>query len=210
MHQKYMKHFGNDESLFKRGKNLLSYEMSLEMTKRLLLEERKRIQDNPEKPLCIIQLEGAYDWETTVEWNGQHKHLKFAGYIDRVDRLGDQYRVIDYKTGVVSESDLLFKTPKEDGLKIDAFSGCKFSLQLTLYCLFFRKRFGFLPADAQIISLINPGSPYSLKVEKSDSPIPDVTAIFGDFLEEFLTEIYDVNVPFAHAEKSMYCAYCVS
>jgi ATP-dependent helicase/nuclease subunit B len=210
MHQKYMAHFGNDESLFQRGKNLLSYEMSLEMTKRLLLEERKRIQDNAEKPLCIIQLEGAYDWETTVEWNGQTKHLRFSGYIDRVDRLGDEYRVIDYKTGVVSESDLMFKSPKEDGLKMDAFRGCKFSLQLTLYCLFFRKRFGFFPADAQIISLINPGSPYSLKVEKSETPIPDVTTLFNGFLKEFLTELYQVDVPFAHAEKSMYCAYCVS
>ncbi len=32
----------------------------------------------------------------------------FTGYIDRIDKIGDQYRVIDYKSGKVKEEDVKF------------------------------------------------------------------------------------------------------
>lgn len=206
--QYYRKHFNNDEQLFRKGKNLLSYEMSLEMLKRLLLAERERIRTNPTKELCIIQLEGEFEWETIVKFGDNEKKLRFKGFIDRVDKLGDNYRVIDYKTGVVNDKDLKFKMPKEDEKVSDAFIKCKYGLQLTLYCLFFEKRFGFFPSETQIISLIKPDTPFSLAVEKSENSIQDVTAIFKDLLEEFLTELYDEHSPFEHNVKARYCAYC--
>ena len=35
-------------------------------------------------------------------------NFNIKGLVDRIDRVGDLYRIIDYKTGLVQSSDLVF------------------------------------------------------------------------------------------------------
>jgi hypothetical protein len=142
--------------------------------------------------------------EVEVEINGTKKKIKFKGYIDRIDRIGDKYRVIDYKSGKVKDEDVKFKIV-EDGLKA-SFEKTKHALQLSLYCLFFKEKYNFLPDEASIVSLINLDQPFNLT---SDNGIAGMTEVFKELVQEIITEIYDLELSFEHNEKAKYCSYCV-
>ena len=50
-------------------------------------------------PFEIISLEDTYEIEIPLNINGFSEKVKLGGKIDRVDKLNDQIRIIDYKTG---------------------------------------------------------------------------------------------------------------
>jgi RecB family exonuclease len=141
--------------------------------------------------------------EVEVEINGTKKKIKFKGYIDRIDRVGDKYRVIDYKSGKVKDDDVKFKIV-EEGLKA-SFEKTKHALQLSLYCLFFKEKYNFLPDEARIVSLINLDQQFKLS---SDNGISEMTVFFKELVQEIITEIYDLELSFEHNEKAKYCSYC--
>lgn len=202
LHNQFLDFFGGDESLFKNGKNLLSYEMAMEITKNVLIKE-KEFLSNTSEPVYIEQVEAAMKTEIEVNVNGQLKKIKFKGYIDRIDRIGDKYRVIDYKSGKVNDDDVKFNL-LEDGLK-QSFKKTKHALQLTLYCLFFKEKYSCFPDQAIIMSLVKSDKLFVLSYEKE---IEGMTHVFKDLVEELLNEIYNLDVHFEHDSDAKYCGYC--
>lgn len=202
LHNQFLDFFGGDESLFKNGKNLLSYEMAMEITKNVLIKE-KEFLSNTSEPVFIEQVEAAMKTEIEVNVNGQLKKIKFKGYIDRIDRIGDKYRVIDYKSGKVNDDDVKFNL-LEDGLK-QSFKKTKHALQLTLYCLFFKEKYNCFPDQAIIMSLVKSDKLFVLSYEKE---IEGMTHVFKDLVEELLNEIYNLDIHFEHDSDAKYCGYC--
>jgi RecB family exonuclease len=202
LHEQFLEFFGGDESLFKNGKNLLSYEMAMEITKNVLMKE-KEFLSNTSEIVYIEQVEAAMNSELDVKINGVTKHIKFKGYIDRIDRVGNQYRVIDYKSGKVKDEDVKFKLV-EDGLK-QSFLKTKHALQLTLYCLFFKEKYNCFPDHAIIMSLVKPEKLFVLDYEKG---IEGMTEVFQKLVEELLNEIYNMDINFEHNAEAKYCGYC--
>lgn len=202
LHNQFLDFFGGDESLFKNGKNLLSYEMAMEITKNVLIKE-KEFLSNTSEAVYIEQVEAAMKTEIEVNVNGQLKKIKFKGYIDRIDRIGDKYRVIDYKSGKVNDDDVKFNL-LEDGLK-QSFKKTKHALQLTLYCLFFKEKYNCFPDQAIIMSLVKSDKLFVLSYEKE---IEGMTHVFKDLVEELLNEIYNLDVHFEHDSDAKYCGYC--
>ena len=202
LHNQFLEFFGGDESLFKNGKNLLSYEMAMEITKNVLIKEKEFLSTTTEL-VYIEQVEAAMNTELEVNVNGEVKRLKFKGYIDRIDRIGDKYRVIDYKSGKVKDDDVKFNL-LEDGLK-QSFKKTKHALQLTLYCLFFKEKYNCFPDQAIIMSLVKSDKLFVLNYDKD---IEGMTQVFKDLVEELLNEIYNLDIHFEHDSDAKYCGYC--
>ena len=202
LHKQFMKHFNGDESLFLKGKNLLSYEMAMAITRNLLLEEREFVNKSSE-PIDIIMLEMKLTKSIEIEVNGTKKLIHFSGLVDRIDKVGNNYRVIDYKSGKVTEKDVKFKkldTP------ILSFKNCKHAVQLALYCLFFKERFNHFPAEAKIISLVDVKANYNLSIE--DGTTEDVCNSLVDLVTDIITELYETEEVISHNPDSKYCSYC--
>jgi len=202
LHKQFMKHFNGDESLFLKGKNLLSYEMAMAITRNLLMEERVFVNKSSE-PIDIIMLEMKLTKSIEIEVNGTKKLIHFSGLVDRIDKVGNNYRVIDYKSGKVTDKDVKFKkldTP------ILSFKNCKHAVQLALYCLFFKERFNHFPAEAKIISLVDVKANYNLNIE--DGTTEDVCNSLVDLVTDIITELYETEEVISHNPDSKYCSYC--
>ena len=203
LRKQFLDYFDQNEQLFSKGKNRLSFEMALDLTKEILLKELSFVKSLTE-PLFIEQLEGRFELELSFEIHQQTVPIKFVGYIDRIDRIGEHYRVIDYKSGKVDAKDVKISA-KNDALT--NLSIPKHTLQLSLYCLFFQEKFGFIPQEARIESLINRENNFTLNFEQH----PDLSAIpelINEGLTELLTELLDPNITFGHNTDSKYCQFC--
>ncbi len=203
LYNAFLKQFDQDATLFKTGKNRLSYEMALTITRNVLEKELQFVQSSSE-PLYIEQIEAEMFAEIEVPIQGEKRKLTFKGYIDRIDRIGDTYRVIDYKTGKVKKDDVQFKLNK-NGL-IPAFTSCKHAFQLTLYCLFFKERYGHLPNEAKISSMINIKEEFNLNY--NDGSLEEMIPLLTDLLGEIMESLFDTETAFEHDPESKYCIYC--
>lgn len=205
LRKQFLNYFDQNEQLFSRGKNRLSFEMALDLTKEILCKELSFIKSLKE-PLFIEQLEGRFELVLNYQINEQDIPLKFVGYIDRIDRIGDHYRVIDYKSGKVEAKEVKM-TSKNDALT--NLTGPKHALQLSLYCLFFRAQFGFIPHEARIESLINRDNDFALNIDQSTdlSPIPE---LLNEGLSTLLQELLDPGIDFEHLPDAKYCQFCNS
>ena len=203
LYKGFLDHFDQDESLFKTGKNRLSYEMAVEITKNVLEKELLFIKGLSE-PLYIEQIEAEMHTDLMIPFDGGFKKLRFKGYIDRIDRIGNSYRVIDYKTGKVKKEEVVYQTSNK-GL-IPSFLKCKHAFQLSLYCLFFKDQYGVLPDEAKITSLINVKEDFNLTFK--DGELSDMMPVLHELLSEVLDQLTDVELPFEHNPDADYCQYC--
>ncbi|MCK8493882.1 PD-(D/E)XK nuclease family protein [Spirosoma sp. RP8] len=87
------------------GMNLLLYDLA----KKLMLDFYR--QQSEQTNLTVIGTEQTLETYLTVPLStGESIRVRIAGKIDRIERVGDQIRIVDYKTGKV---DLPEKAPKD-------------------------------------------------------------------------------------------------
>ncbi|MEN9969665.1 MAG: hypothetical protein RIR94_1870 [Bacteroidota bacterium] len=200
----FLNYFDQNETLFARGKNLLSFEMALDLTKQMLLKELAFVKSLQE-PLHIIQLEAKFELSQTIQLEQEAIPVHFVGYIDRIDCIGNNhYRVIDYKSGKVKETDVKM-SGKEDSYT--NFTKPKHALQLCLYSMFFKENFGHLPAEARIESLINRDDDFALCMDKN-TDLTFVPNLFEEGVQTLVLELLDAENPFGHQENAKYCQFC--
>ena len=106
------------------GNELIVREVLMAFLNRIL------IADKNIAPFTILELENSFSLSLTVNINGSQTEVLTGGKIDRVDRVNGVTRIVDYKTGTVSEtinsiSELFIDDRKKDS---DAW------LQTLLYC----------------------------------------------------------------------------
>ncbi len=189
---------------FTKGKNKLIFEVSKKYIIRFLQNEISEIKRG--KQIKIIALE--QNLMTHVELGSVNFPIKLHGIIDRVDQVDGVLRIIDYKTGMVQESQL----------KINDFSKMKGdykytkALQIMLYAYLFTQNNDFvnLPFEAGIFSFknLNKGLIKMNFSEKRNGKDFEINIDrLGDFLEDFkdiLTEIFDPNTPFVENSNKAY------
>ncbi|MBP6089616.1 MAG: PD-(D/E)XK nuclease family protein [Crocinitomicaceae bacterium] len=204
----FMLHFNDDVKAFETGKNLLSYKMALELTKRILEKEKGFVAQQKE-PVFIEFIEATLEVPLEITVYGKPKTIRLKGVIDRVDSIGNKIRIIDYKSGKSKEEDVKFPNKTESGL-IQAFSSKKHLVQLTWYSYLYQQQFGVLPDEATIYSMVNIAeSP--LILNSKDKSLQDIVALFPQFIEEVFADLYAVEKPFEHLGNDFfgsYCAYC--
>jgi len=208
IHKEFLKHFNEDKSSFDSGKNLLSYKMAMELTRRILEQEKAFLSKQIDKVFIeFIEVEMHADME--IEVGGEKKTIHLKGYMDRIDSVGSKLRIIDYKSGKVKTEDVTMGDVPEDDDLIKFFKGTKHAVQLAFYCYLYKQNFHRLPEEASIHSLVNiteGGFPFDAK----NNTLQDVMDLFPQFMEQLFNEIYDRELPFTHTSGSFrnFCLYC--
>ena len=200
--QEFINYFDGDAILFQTGKNALSFAVAKEMTMKFLEAEKQFVKKSTE-PLFIERLESRFDTSFQIEINGEQKTIKIGGYIDRVDKVGEKYRVIDYKSGKVKEDNV---TLSESNGKLN-FRKTKFAVQLAFYALMFEEKYNVLPDEVLILSLIDPKRNYILKGNKNES-LQEISEEVKLFIKELYEEMTDKTIDFMHDKYSYYCQFC--
>lgn len=136
-----------------------------------------------------------------------HLTVNVKGSIDRIDRIADGYRIIDYKTGSGSTD---FKSISQ---LFDASKNNRPThiLQVFMYAFFYAKEHPdqkLLPAIYYLRSIFNNFDPtITLNKEK----ITDISDFFDEFtnrLNACLQEIFDENIPFTQTPQEKNCQWC--
>jgi ATP-dependent helicase/nuclease subunit B len=204
----FLTHFNGDRNAFTKGKNLLSYEMAKELTKRFLKSEKAFLERQSE-PVFIEALEQSYSTEIEVEVHGAKKKVNLRGFIDRIDRVGDNIRIIDYKTGKVSDTDVALRAKDvEDELIVETMGDKKHVLQLLMYAYLYKQKHGVIPTSSIISFVSNANEPFKLNTQKMD--LEEMIDNFPKYISLILEGVYDEDVPFVHNTDQYfsYCQYC--
>jgi RecB family exonuclease len=208
INKEFAAHFNDDKEAFSKGKNLLSYKMALELTQRFLKKEKEFLIEQTE-PVFIESLERELRAELIVDVFGEKKKINLKGFVDRIDSIGGKCRIIDYKSGKVTQSDT--ETNKKVDLDV-LVKNClekKHVLQLILYCYLFKSNYHEMPREASIISFINMNDGV-FKLETANYSLEEVVDLFPEILKQILEKMYDPEVRFEHNDTSFvsFCSYC--
>ena len=186
--------------------------------------------DKANTPFSIVALEQNFFDDVSFEANGVERTLSIGGQVDRLDRTGEQLRVIDYKTG----KPLTSTAPALDEIFDTAYVDTKhttYYLQAFLYASVIRK-------NKKNIAAVNPankpvapallfireagkdGYDPVLKVKDAYqegkrkatySAVDDIDKLYPDFighLKSLLSDIFDPAKPFTPTEYKDRCSNC--
>lgn len=211
----FKEHYSDDKTIVNSGTNHIFYLIAGDIIRKWLYREKRLLEENPQKSLEIIGLEQEYVVKINPEVRGSKKQFRLKGIIDRIDRWGDDIRILDYKSGKVESSDVSLKT-RFDSLEEIAEQIIKnkrqvkkdYSLQLIMYCYLYYLQTGLYTDQSGIISFNSiSNSPYILQlpeVVRKEELIYLVEWVFGSILDE----IYDTEIAFKHNPNNTYCKYC--
>ncbi len=197
----YFKHDKVDYS----GKNIIIREVIEKYVNRVL-----KI-DTGFAPFEVLSLEDTYETEVPVTANGTFEMVKLGGKIDRVDKLNDHIRILDYKTG---GDKLEFKN-------IEALFSEKDSdrnsavFQTFLYAKFYHDlKKPSLPITPGVYSarkLFEDNFEYKIFSKDSRSYINDYKQISDEYpeqLSQLIQKIFDPNEAFKQTKETRNCEYC--
>jgi len=208
LQKEFMEHFNQQEAAFKKGKNLLSFNMAMELTERFLKSEINFLAAQTE-PVFIEALEKEYETVVEVNVHGDIKKVRLRGIIDRIDRIGNRVRIVDYKTGRVQKTDVeLRRTDVEPLDVVESMEKKKHVLQLLQYAYLYTKNERKL-AQPTIISLVSGKSePFYLDLKSIE--LEQAISDFPDYLSTILLDVFDPDKPFIHKDSGFFsfCKYC--
>lgn len=202
LHRSFEKRFPSKNYL--SGKNLLSFETAKHTVKKFLLGEKDLVKSRG--VIKIIGLEKSFQKELTVKTPLGEVVVKVKGLIDRIDLIGNELRVVDYKTGRI------------DGLKFNGeISDSKpyvFQLLTYLYLLSGSNELKGFDGNVNcgMISFKELGKGLqSLFIGKDQSV--DVNWIqfefirkYEEYLRKFVLELFSSD--YSHNSKAKYCLLC--
>ncbi|MFK7784228.1 MAG: PD-(D/E)XK nuclease family protein, partial [Crocinitomicaceae bacterium] len=154
-------------------------------------------------------LEQSYNTEIEVEVHGTKKMVNLRGFIDRIDRVGDNIRIIDYKTGKVNDKDVaLRRMDTADELIVESMGKTKHVLQLLMYAYLSKQKHGVIPTSSIISFVSNANEPFKLNTQQMN--LEEMIENFPKYISLILEGIYDTDVPFVHdtSQYFSYCQYC--
>ncbi|MDC0177520.1 PD-(D/E)XK nuclease family protein [Polaribacter sp.] len=180
--EKYFKNeFKNGD--ISTGRNRLIFEVANRFVNNFLAQEKELLKDKKNQ-LKIIATEENIATEITIE--GIDFPIKIHGQVDRVDELNGVLRIIDYKTGMVSGSDLRVlefeKLREKEQYK---------AIQVLLYAYLYTKskKYDFSqPLAAGIYSFKNLNNGF-LAIDFSSNYRKPAVEITEEKLDEFINEI---------------------
>ena len=191
----FKKEFKNGD--ISTGRNRLIFEVAVRFVHNFLAQEQELLKDEKNQ-LKILATEE--NLATELKIDGFDFPIKIHGQVDRVDELNGVLRIIDYKTGMVSSSDL----------RVAAFESLREkqqykAIQVLLYAYLYTKSKNYnfkQPLQAGIYSFKNLNSGF-LAVDFSSNyrnPAVEITSEkldeFIDQIKSYITEIYSLDVDF--------------
>ena len=188
------------EGDFSKGKNLLVFEVAKRFVLNFINYEISEIKKGNE--IKILKIES--DLVTEIPIKELEFPIKIKGIVDRVDEYNGILRIIDYKTGLVNQTNLNI-VAWEDLVTDNKYSKI---IQVLAYAKMIHNDSPFENAEAGIISFKNLNSGF-LKFTKREKPRGGTTNSFisGEILTEYseqlknlILEIFNQKIPFTEKE----------
>ncbi|MFY0651750.1 MAG: PD-(D/E)XK nuclease family protein [Cyclobacteriaceae bacterium] len=170
--------------------------------------------DQSTAPFEIVALEAdekdGYFLNLAIEVEGRKMQVALKGVVDRVDKVGNSVRILDYKSGKDERS---FST-MESLFDREASNRNKAVMQVLLYCLLYLNKNG-MSVDPLVPGLFNSkdilSRDFETNIKYNRKPITDFADIKEEYEEELkkmVAEIFDPKVPFDQTEDIRKCGYC--
>ena len=197
------------------GKNHLLVKVGKIMVRRYLYYELKNMEILATQGLDLILYNLEQYIERKIEIPNQKGSLniKLKGFIDRINRVGEDWQIIDYKSGKVSAKDLVL----EDWQLLQSDPEFSKILQLLTYVYLFNHNFredqGRIMTGIISLRKINEGFMQVILPEKEQNKgkgniTGEDILTFEKVLIEILESIFDPYVPFQQTEDNSRCEYC--
>jgi hypothetical protein len=207
--------YTDDVTAINSGTNHVFYVVAQDMIRNVLRKERELLENHPERPLQILDLEKELTAEISLNINGQKKTIRLKGIVDRIDQWGDEIRIIDYKTGSIDighntlSNKLIDKNEIAEAL-LDAKRKNKKShvIQLLLYSYLYYQNTQKFTRSSAIVSFTNSfHGPFYLAINE-EIPDQELLEITELFLETVISEMLDLDLPFEHNQNNNFCKRC--
>ena len=186
------------------GRNIIYEDMVRRYVRQAVRRDLELLDDRGRDAFRILGLEH----ECTAEIDGFH----FVGYIDRLDSIEPgEVRVVDYKTGKVTDEDFLI-TEDNAGSVVEKLFGPdngkrpKIALQLYLYDRFIADDPAF--RGSRIVNSVYQTSRLFVHGVESITPGGVFRSLMEEGLHRLLAEIADPAVPFRRTDDGNTCKWC--
>jgi len=205
-------HYQFNKEVLLGGKNYLSFEIADHLTKRFLQQEKKILKE-AKGHFFLASVESKFERILTVDLpNGKEIHVKFKGFIDRIDQVNGETRILDYKSGKCTEENVHIKKPYRGASEAEQLMKIiqkePYIFQLLIYNYLYFGKYQKYPQKTGIISLINvQNSPFFLRNELTDD-IYSLMELFESALREIVLSVFNEDTTFEHNLSSLYCQYC--
>lgn len=197
---------------FESGKNLLISKVAKKLILNYLHFEKTFIEsiDKSGGSTHFFGLEKKLNHEIEIILNDKSKvNIKFGGKADRIDSINNIPRIVDYKTGKVTTSELKVKNLND--VIIDSKYSKAFQLLFYGYLgIKDKKLIQTEVIEIAILSLKFISNGY-MKVRVSDDNSlisTEIAAQFEELLIQLLQKILNRDIPFCQTEDNKRCIYC--
>ena len=205
--QRFREHYPDGE--ITSGKNLLLFSLAKRHIENFIRAEMTILETEQEKGihLTLLGTEAILQGSLAVMTGGELLEVNIRGKADRIDKLGNTVRVVDYKTGKVLPSELKitdFESLAED-IKYDK------AFQVQAYAWLYKQSHPEQESlESGIFSMRNLKAGF-LKSEVDAKALTEVTnpeEAFQSQLEKVVQRIMDPDLPFTQTEREDNCKYC--
>lgn len=178
------------------GRNLLTSKVALHMVTTAIEQDQNRLEECEQNNALLTLIGLEQELHTTEEIQGLDFPVRFYGFADRIDRIGNAIYILDYKTGYIEPKELkvadvasIFENP--DNTK---------AFQVLFYAWVYAKKAG-VPKEgltAGIFSTRSPSNKFmSLSINSNTSITLEVLEVFQERLFKMIQELFDATIPFA-------------
>lgn len=184
------------------GKNLIYEDIICRYVRKVVSRDMELLASYGKSSLKILGLE----IKKTMEIDG----FKFIGYIDRFDSLTPgEVRIVDYKTGNVSDSDFIINDTNASSV-VDSLFGEKedgrpsIALQLYIYDRLVAEEY---KSKKIINSIYQPNRLFIRDIENVEL-CQEFIDKMGDRLSNMLKDLADTSIPFRKSKDPNSCKFC--
>ena len=186
------------------GFNYLNETVIDNMLENFIKFERNFLKEH--KQLAIIDTEK--ELEKYIDIQGHR--VRLHGFADRIDKVGDEIRIIDYKTGKVNPYDVKIND------KVEGITGmAEKAIQLLMY------KYLYLSENLENTEisehLIKPGiigfqklshGVYNLEINELHELSKSFKGTCNKYFNDFLEELFNKDIPFIQTEDTKNCSFC--
>ena len=186
------------------GRNLVTADVILRYVKKTLERDRELMEHYGTDGFTVFGLEQEYSTELFG--------YRFKGYVDRLDSFTpDTLRVVDYKTGIVTDKDIFIDDGSAEDVAEALFgpknvSRPKIALQLYIYDRLLGARPEF--SGKKLVNCIYSASQLFASMPEQFTVSEKFVSIVDGKLSGLLSSMTDIDVPFAMTEDDSACEYC--
>lgn len=187
------------EAELDQGINLLHLTTMESLLHAFLQQEKEQVEK--EKDFCVVAVEEELQGQIQLS---DGSWVKLRGFADRIDRVGGQLRIIDYKSGGKEAGAYRLKlgrSPNVVSRGWDALLKRPDSLQLLLYAYMGRLQYGEEKVSAAILSLRKRSdNPITMYYNDKTELDAEGAALLEEDLRVLLEELMNPEIPFQARE----------